>query len=206
MKLKNLFQLVILISVITFYSCGPETKEEQLENLIEDADEARNKSVYTDPIEFNDAIVGLDTKIVMEVLKFMAMEDVEEMRKQLSVMQQEVLSATEILQNISCPKDKNNKFKNATISKFNVYNKIYGESWSLFLDEMDNENIDNMLDYNENISETLNDKLYNIIELEEIDLEQEHTLWISAQESFAKEAGFMMSTEGHPLDEEIDNL
>ena len=204
MKLKNLFQLAILISVITFYSCGNETKEEKLDSYIEAGDAAKNKRVYTDPIEFNDAIVGLDTKIYIEVLKFLPMEDVEEMRKQVSVIQQEIASVTDILQNISCAKDKNNKFKNATISMFNLYDS-WADDWSSVLDEMDNENIVNMLAYNESISETLNDKLNNVAKLE-FGMEKANDSWLSAQEDFSKEAGFMMSTEGHPLDEEIDNL
>ena len=132
------------------------------------------------------------------------MEDVEEMRKQVSVMQQEIASAIDILQNISCAKDKNNKFKNATISLFNLYDS-WADAWSSFLDEMDNEDIDDFSNYNETISETLNDKLYNISELE-FEFEPVGNSWLSDQEDFSKEAGFVLSTEDHPLDEEFENL
>lgn len=202
MKTKHIYLLLSLFTIILF-ACGPETKEEKLDNYIEAGDNAKNKSIYTNPIEFSDAIVGLDTKIIIEMIKFHPMEDVDEMTKQLSVLQKEILSAIEILEKISCPKDKNNKFKNASLSMFNLYDS-WADAWSSFLDEMDNENIDNFLDYNENISETLNNKLYNVSELE-FEL-QSNNSWISAQEDFSKEAGFMISTEEHPLDEEIDNL
>jgi hypothetical protein len=204
MKTKNIYLFLSLFTII-FFACDPETKEEKVDALIEDANNAGNKSVYKDIFKYNDAIVGLDTKITIEILKFEPLEDVDEMRKQLSVIQKEISSATDIIQKISCPKDKNNKFKKATISMFEKYNKLYVESWSSFLDEMDNENIDNMLDYNENIRETLNDKLYNVIESEE-EVYTFGNSWLSAQESFAKENGSFVDPEDHPLDEEFDNL
>ena len=201
MKTKHIYLFLSLFTII-FFACDPETKEEKVDALIEVANNAGNKSVYTDFYEYNDAIVGLDTKITIEVYKFMEMNDLDSLKKQVSVIQKEISSGTEILQKISCSKDKDNKFKNATISMFNNQNKIC-EAWSLFFDEMDNENIDNMLDYNENISETLNDKLYTIIELEEGVFNQ---LWVAAQETFAKENGTFVDPEDHPLDEENDNL
>ena len=195
MKTKHIYLFLSLFTIM-FIACNPETKEEKVDALIEDANNAKNKNVYTDAFEFNDAIVGLDTKIQIEVLKFMPMNDIDSLRKQVSIIQKEILSSTEILGKISCSNDKDNKFKNATISYFNNLNKIY-EAWSLFLDEMDNENIDNMIDYNENISETLNDKLYTILELEKTDL---NPLWLSAQIVFAEENGSSVDTEDHPLD------
>lgn len=195
MKTKHIYLFLSLFTIM-FIACNPETKEEKVDALIEDANNAKNKSVYTDVFEYNNAIVGLETKIRIEVLKFMPMNDIDSLRKQVSIIQKEILSSTEILGKISCSNDKDNKFKNATISYFNNLNKIY-EAWSLFLDEMDNENIDNMIDYNENISETLNDKLYTILELEKTDL---NPLWLSAQIVFAEENGSSVDTEDHPLD------
>jgi hypothetical protein len=204
MKTKHIYLFLSLLTMILF-ACDPETKEEKVDALIEDANNAGNKSVYKDIFKYNDAIVGLDTKITIEILKFEPLEDVDEMRKQLSVIQKEISSATDIIQKISCPKDKNNKFKKATISMFEKYNKLYVESWSSFLDEMDNENIDNYSDYNENISETLNDKIYNIYMLE-IEAQQVTLDFGTAQEVFAKENGSFVDPEDHPLDEEFDNL
>ena len=195
MKTKHIYIFLSLFTII-FIACDPETKEEKVDALIEDANNAKNKSVYTDVFEYNNAIVGLETKIRIEVLKFMPMNDIDSLRKQVNIIQKEILSSTEISGKISCTNDKDNKFKNATISYFNNQNKIY-EAWSLFLDEMDNENIDNMIDYNENISETLNDKLYTILELEKTDF---NPLWLSAQIVFAEENGSFVDTEGHPLD------
>ena len=195
MKTKHIYLFLSLFTIMLI-ACNPETKEEKVDALIEDANNAKNKSVYTDVFEYNNAIVGLETKIRIEVLKFMPMNDIDSLRKQVSIIQKEILSSTEILGKISCSNDKDNKFKNATISYFNNQNKIY-EAWSLFLDEMDNENIDNMIDYNENISETLNDKLYIILELEKTDF---NPLWLSAQRVFAEENGSFVDTEGHPLD------
>ena len=57
----------------------------------------------------------------------------------------------------------------------------------------------------ENISDTLNDKVNNLSELESLML-QMNELFLAAQEVFAEESGFMISTEDHPLDQEIDNL
>ena len=198
---KNIYLFLSLLTIILF-ACDPETKEEKLDSYIEAGDNAKNKNVYTDAFEFNDAIVGLDTKIQIEVLKFMPMNDIDSLRKQVSIIQKEILSSTEILGKISCSKDQNDKFKNETILMFNCYNKLY-EAWPLFLDEMDNENIDNYSDYNENISENLNSLYNTIIEIEE-EAMKINADFLTEQQVFAKEAGYIMSTEDHPLNEEFE--
>ena len=202
MKTKHIYLFLSLLTIILF-ACDPETKEEKLDSYIEAGDNAKNKNVYTDAIEYNDAIVGLQTKIVVEILKFMPMNDIDSLRKQVNIIQKEILSSTEILGKISCSKDQNDKFKNETILMFNCYNKLYVESWGSFLDEMDNENIDNYSDYNENISETLNDKIYNIYMLE-IEAQQVTLDFGTAQEVFAKENDTSVDPEDHPLEEEFE--
>ncbi len=69
----------------------------------------------------------------------MPMNDIDSLRKQVSIIQKEISSSIEILEKISCSKDENNKFKNATISYFNAYNKMFVEGWPSFLDEIDKE-------------------------------------------------------------------
>jgi len=200
MKTKHIYLFISLFTIILF-ACGPETKEEKLNSYIEDGDNAGNKSVYTDAIEFSDALVGLDTKIQIKVLNLMkALEDqdIDQMREELIVVQKEILSATESLQKISCTKDQNDKFKNAAVSLFNCYNRIYFEDWTLILDEMDKVQKDENYVVDEDI-------YIKWIE----GMQEEESLIFSvgaAQEDFAEENNFSMDDEDHPLDEEFNNL
>ena len=59
------------------------------------------------------------------------------------------------------------------------------------------------LDYNENISETLNVKAYNMYMLE-MEGEQISLDFGTAQEVFAKENGASIDPEDHPLEEEFE--
>ena len=200
MKTKHIYLFISLFTIILF-ACGPETKEEKLDSYIEDGDNAKNKSIYTDAMEFSDALVGLDTKIQIEVLNLMkALEDqdVDQIREKLIVVQKEILSATEILQKISCTKDKNDKFKNAGVSLFNCYNRIYFEEWILILDEMDKVQKDENYVVDEDIY---------IKWIEGMQEEEALTFSVGvAQEEFAEENNFSIDDEDHPLDEEFNNL
>jgi DNA-binding transcriptional regulator YiaG len=212
MKTKHIYLFLSLFTIILF-ACEPETKKEKLDNLIEDADNAKNKSVYTDGEEYNDALVGLDTKINVEVLNLMKLssvdniidnaysnlnaEDIKEIREQIGLIQKEVASVTEIVQKISCPQDKNNKFKNAALALFSSYNKCYFEDWPLLLNE-----IEKLHSEEENDVDEAYGRLYDMMMKE-----QDLVLVVSdAQQTFSKEAGFIISREDHPLDEEFENL
>ena len=201
MKTKHIYLFLSLLTIILF-ACDPETKEEKLDSYIEAGDNAKNKNVYTDAIEYNDAIVGLETKIIIEILKFMPMNDIDSLRKQVSIIQKEISSTIEILEKISCSKDENNKFKNQSMVYFNYYKKNY-DSWKTFLEHEDIDDIESLLYFNEDISKNLNSLYNTIIEIEE-EAMKINADFLTEQQVFAKEAGFIMSTEDHPLNEEIE--
>jgi len=202
MKTKHIYLFLSLFTMILF-ACDPETKEEKVDALIEDANNAKYKNVYTDAIEYNDAIIGLQAKIVIEILNFMPMNDLDSLRRQVGIIQKEILSSTEILEGISCSKDKNNKFKNQGIVLFNHYKKG-NKTWEMFLEHEDTDGIESLLDFNdENMSENLNSLSNSIIEIEGEGARINED-FLTAQQFFAKEAGIMMSTEENPLNEEID--
>jgi hypothetical protein len=86
---------------------------------------------------------------------------------------------------------------------FNQYKKQY-KTWEIFLEHEDTDDIESLLDFNdENISENLNSLSNSIIEIEGEGARINED-FLTAQQFFAKEAGFMMSTEENPLNEEID--
>jgi|TARA_B110000902_G_scaffold197800_1_gene224429 hypothetical protein len=59
MKIIN---IIIPIFIIILIGCVTETNEEKIKNSIQAGEEARYKTEYSEAIEYNDAIVGLQTK------------------------------------------------------------------------------------------------------------------------------------------------
>ena len=71
------------------------------------------------------------------------------------------------------------------------------------LEHEDIDDIKSLLYFNEKISENLNSLYNTIIEIEEEAMKISED-FLTAQQFFAKESGFIMSTEEHPLDEEME--
>ena len=92
MKLKNLPIFIILFSVITFSSCEQKTKDEKVDTYLEKAEDAENNSIFNDAIEYNDAIVGIQTKVMVEVLNMGNYDNVSDMKEQLVLIQIELKS------------------------------------------------------------------------------------------------------------------
>ena len=203
MKLKNYSQLLFIISIIFFYSCNEKTSNEKVDEYLANAESAKDHSVYTDAISYNDAIVGIQTKIITEALVFAEYgENIFKMRKQLAVVQEEIKIALTTVNEIYYSGDTDQKFKTATLKLFNFYNKIFTEDYVAILDLRDI--TENEEDYD--ISNAAYLEMHEIIEkfsAEEtiVDLEFEE-----AQKSFARENRMFIDPSAHPLQEEIDDL
>ena len=78
-KQSNETHTVTVIVTIILFTCvnEPEPKSKTLDDLIEDGNNAKNKNVYTDALEFNNAIIGLQAKIGIEILKIGECQDSE---------------------------------------------------------------------------------------------------------------------------------
>jgi len=211
MKLKNLFQLAILISIITFYSCDEkQTKresktknEKKIDEYLERAEEAENNTIYTDAIEYNDAIVGIQTKVLVEVLAIGDYTEVTDMRKQLLVIQKETKSAVDILNRIYFEGDTDQKLKISFLKLFNFYNRIFTEDYERVLDLLDIMNND---DEDYDIANNAYLEMNTIIEdfsAEEAVLDLEFS---ELQESFCRDNRIFLDPSEHPLQEKLDNL
>ena len=70
MKKNHITKLILSSFFIMIFGCGTETNEEKISNSIKEGEEAKYKKEYSDPIEYNDAIVGLQMKgaiILLEI-------------------------------------------------------------------------------------------------------------------------------------------
>lgn len=64
--IKTLFLIVVLLGIVA--SCGNGSKEEQIEDLLDRADEAKTKNYYSDAYAYHQAIVGLQTEVLQQSL------------------------------------------------------------------------------------------------------------------------------------------
>ena len=108
----------------------------------------------------------------------------------------------ETLQKISCTKDQNNKFKNATISMFDAYSDLYVNCWPLILEEMDKVSSQGD-DYEVTESSIKLEETYfeNISKLD-----MAENAFLEAQEAFARENGLKIDSEEHPLSKEFEDI
>ena len=203
MKLKNFHHLLFIISIICFYSCNEKTSNKKVDEYLDNAEYAKDHNVYTDAISYNDAIVGIQTKIITEVLEFAEYsEHLFKMRKQLDVVQEEIKIALTTANKIYYSGDTDQRFKKATIKLFNFYDRLFTKDYVAILDLR--YITDNEEDYDiANAAYLEMNKIIEKFSAEEtiVDLEFEE-----AQKNFARENRMFIDPSAHPLQEEIDDL
>ena len=203
MKLKNFRHLLFIISIICFYSCNEKTSNKKVDEYLDNAEYAKDHNVYTNAISYNDAIVGIQTKIITEVLEFAEYsEHLFKMRKQLAVVQEEIKIALTTANKIYYSGDTDQRFKKATLKLFNFYDRLFTEDYVAILDLR--YITDNEEDYDiANAAYLEMNKIVEKFSAEEtiVDLEFEE-----AQKIFARENRMFIDPSAHPLQEEIDDL
>ena len=203
MKLKNFRHLLFIISIICFYSCNEKTSNKKVDEYLDNAEYAKDHNVYTNAISYNDAIVGIQTKIITEVLEFAEYsEHLFKMRKQLAVVQEEIKIALTTANKIYYSGDTDQRFKKATLKLFNFYDRLFTEDYVAILDLRDI--TDNEEDYDiANAAYLEMNKIVEKFSAEEtiVDLEFEE-----AQKIFARENRMFIDPSAHPLQEEINDL
>tara|TARA_B100000900_G_C20456598_1_gene665431 strand:- start:141 stop:788 length:648 start_codon:yes stop_codon:yes gene_type:complete len=204
MKTKHINLFLTLFTILLF-TCGNETKktDDRLEKLIEKGNNAQHEREYTDALKYNDAIVGLQAKIGVEILNIAEAQDSEELRYLISNnLKDQCKFAVETLEGIKFIGD-DKGLKNAALDLFRFYNdecvNIYYEMADLI--EKSNE---------ENISES---ELVNIYDeymfLMEKITNTEKPLdhrFQQAQSDFAKANGLYISKDLNPLMEKFEDV
>lgn len=204
-QLRTILGAILFASFI-LTSCGSDDstkskKENKVDEYLDNAEYAKDHNVYKDASSYNDAIVGIQTKVMVEMLALGKYTALIDLRKQVAVIQEEIKIALTTANKIYYSGDTDQKLKKAALKLFNFYDKILAEDYVAILDLRDV--IDNEEDYD--IANAAYLEMNEIIEkfsLEEtiFDLEFEE-----AQESFCRSHRIFLESE-HPLQEDIDNL
>jgi hypothetical protein len=205
-KLRTILGAILFGSFI-LTSCGSDDsrkskKDNKVDEYLDNAEYAKDHNVYTDAISYNDAIVGIHTKVLVEMLAMGKYTDLIDMRKQLAVIQEEIKIALTTINKIYYSGDADQRFKNAALKIFNFYDRIITEDYVAILDLRDI--TDNEEDYD--IANAAYLKMNKIVEkfsAEEAILDVEFE---EVQKSFARENRIFIDPSDHPLQEEIDDL
>ncbi|MDA9775468.1 hypothetical protein N9B67_04000 [Algibacter sp.] len=205
MKKSIIFFIAIFASFILI-SCGSEDsekykKDNKIDELLDNAEYAKDHNVYNDAISYNDAIIGIQTKIIMKMLE-LDWENLSGVRKQLSILQEEIKIALTTVTKIYYIGDSNQRFKKTALKLFNFYDRIVRLDY-VAMYELSND-INNEEDYdiaNESFLEL--NKIVEKLSAEEGIIELEFQ---EAQKSFARENRTFIDPSAHPLQEEIDAL
>lgn len=117
MKIQRLASTILLFSVAVLFSCNSKSKSknssssDKVDEYLEKANYAENNNTYDNALDYNDAIVGLQTKVMVEILEISEKTEVHEMRTQLAIIQEEINSSALVLNKIYFDGDNNSKFK-----------------------------------------------------------------------------------------------
>ena len=204
MKTKHIYLFLTLFTIFLF-ACGNEPKktDDKLEEIIESGNNAQHERVYTDAIEFNDAIIGLQAKIGVEILKITEVQEPEEFRYLISnSLKDQCKFAVETLEGIEFSSD-DKGFKNAALDLFRFYNYEMINIYLEMADLIDKSNEENLSESElENIGEEyvfLIDEITNNEKPLDLRLQQ-------AQSDFAEANGFDVSRDLNPLIEELEDV
>ena len=204
MKTKHIYLFLTLFTIFLF-ACGNESKktDDKLEKIIESGNNAQYKTVYTDAIEFNDAIIGLQAKIGVEVLKIAEAKDSEEFRYLISnSLKDQCEFAVETLEGIKFSGD-DKGFKSAALDLFRFYDHALINIYLEMADLIDRSNDENLSESElENIGEEymfLMDEITNKEKPLDLRLQQ-------AQSDFAEANGFDILKDLNPLIEEFEDV
>ena len=123
MKISHV-HLFISFLIIFLFITSCKTKDEKVEHYISLADESENRNIYIDAGEFNDVIIGLQTKVIQKILELDNVETAKGIRVQCKIILNEIRPAQETMNRISCVKDQDNNFKNMAVKLFDFYERM----------------------------------------------------------------------------------
>ena len=143
MKIQRLASTILLFSVAVLFSCNSKSKSknssssDKVDEYLEKANYAENNNTYDNALDYNDAIVGLQTKVMVEILEISEKTEVHEMRTQLAIIQEEINSSALVLNKIYFDGDNNSKFKRTAQKLFDFYERIFNNDYEKLLDLLD---------------------------------------------------------------------
>lgn len=202
-KLKITTYVFILFS-FAFLLNSCQSDEGKVNQYLKNASDAQNKDIYSEneSMEFNDAIVGLQTKIMIKILDIGNQENVSDMRSLIDELRIEVNESLEILNRISSTEDINNEFKNASIKMFEFYKKSFLEDYTLMIDKIE---IINSEDIEWDLRQKAYAEMNEIVENITIEETEMDNIFQEAQEKFAEYNNFLIEIN-HPLQDDIDAM
>ena len=183
--------LAVLLGAIA--SCGNGSREDQIEDLMDRADEAKTDNFYDDPYEYNQAIIGLQTEIGYQLIQAETVEEIEKARET-------ILTNTQALEKLSYS-GVDYGFKSSMLDLFSFYLRLTENEFLEIYDlvaEME-ENTSDESFVLEGYSRLL--EIQNNIDEEEMELSN---AMLSSQEEFAANNNFELID--NPLDEEINAI
>ena len=202
MKNFIVFFMAILFASVILRSCVSEdSKKNKVDEYLDNAEYAKDHNVYTDATSYNDAIIGIQTKIMTEILK-LDWEILSGVRQQLNIIQEENKIALTTLNKIYYSGDTDQIYIKTALKLFNFYDRIFSVDFvavlelSIVIENEENYDIANeaFLEMNEIIEKFTAEEVIIDLEFEE------------AQISFARENRIFIDPSAHPLQEEIDAL
>ena len=206
-QLRTILGAILFASFI-LTSCGSDDstkskKDNKVDEYLDNAEYAKDHNVYTDAISYNDAIVGIQTKIITEALELAEYsENLFKMRKQLAVIQEEIKIALTTANKIYYSGDTDQRFKKAALKLFNFYDRLFTEDYVAILDLRDI--TDNEEDYD--IANAAYLKMNKIVEKFSAEETIQDLEFEEAQKSFARENRIFIDPSEHPLQEDINDL
>ena len=181
----------VLLGVMA--SCGNASKEDQIEDLIDRADDAKTNSVYDDAYEYNQAIIGLQTEIGIQLIQAETIEEVEKAKKT-------ILENTQVLEKLSYS-GVDYGFKSSMFDLFSFYLRLTENEYLEIFDLVAE------MEENPNDESFVRDRYNRIIEIQNNIDEEEMELsnaMLSSQEEFAAKNNFRLID--NPLDDEINAI
>ena len=203
--IKNIKKFSFLIGFIILfiaYSCSDssaDSKQKEVDELIEKAKEAKKEGAYSDPTEYFEVMVGLQTEIGQVLLEIGWDDGTIEVRKQMIDLSLTVNNNLKVLNKMTLSKNEYG-IKSALIELFEFYNDLATTYMPNMCDAMDKmEEAKSEKSTMEHYTEML--QIQEEVSKRESELDRNFEI---AQKSFSRAYGFDLKE--NPLQDAVDNM
>ena len=189
--LNPIFFIIFLLGMISCGDSVSESKKEQMNDLMNRAEKAKNGGKYNDPFDYHQAIVGLQTEIGRQMLT-------QENEDQIEKLRETIINNKKALEKLSFSDD-DYGFKSSILDLFSFYLSLadheYPEIFEISVQMEKNENDEDLLV----ALYTRYMEIMSKIEKEELQLTKAMEF---AQNKFAKK--YNMTIGENPLQDQVD--
>ena len=205
MKKNYITKFILSSFFIMIFACGTETNEEKISNLLKEGEEAKYKKEYSDPIEYNDAIVGLQMKVAIILLEIEEYQGdfsgITQLNENLKKTCQETLS---IIKEMSFTGGSDYGLKENFTNQLHNWECCYMTSRQMeileYLYSVDTTNTEDMITSQKKWTEFI-----EILEKQFVIEESLNNSILESQEKFSEAYGIEIE-EGHLLDEKMEEI